>query len=90
MFPSDLFEAIRESLNEFETDRLNDLLRKADGWFQWTKEDGVGDEVQMVLASQDREAKIEYILGGDPLLADGGLVDFLQSENIVIPTTPSH
>lgn len=65
------------NLEKLTDAKLNNLVVKAGKWFDYDKED-----VQTAMKAAKQE-KIDFIMAGDPLYAEGGLADFLMENGIV-------
>ena len=59
---------------------LKELLDKHDKWFPYE----YGPEISRVIVVKDKESIIKWIMGSDPIFAEGGLMDFMSKNTLWI------
>lgn len=77
-----IFETARDNLLDMENTALDKLIKKFDKWFGWS-EDGEGASIEKALASTSKKEKVDLLLSGDPIAAEGGELDFLVKHKIL-------
>lgn len=71
-----IFAEAKQNLKKKSDEELNVLLDKFIAWFEYK-----ADEIDPF--PETREQIIEYILDGDPIAVDGGLISFFLEQGII-------
>lgn len=79
----DVFHKAQENLGKLSKQQLKTLLHRHAEWFDEIDTFNQGLTANFTPLPKKKEHIITYIMMSDPIYSEGGLFDFLHSENMI-------